>query len=105
MPYGIRRKSIRDPMNNVERRQVELKKELDDLMVEITEEAISVRIDYETSGSNMDSGSIVAIHQNSPLLDNEKEEFTMGRVYCAFQTFSVGPIFIIFSKLTRARKF
>tara|TARA_A100001515_G_scaffold47011_1_gene37047 strand:+ start:1589 stop:1855 length:267 start_codon:yes stop_codon:yes gene_type:complete len=73
MPYGIRRKSIRDPMNNVERRQVELKKELDDLMVEITEEAISVRIDYETSGSNMDSGSIVAIHQNSPLLDNEKE--------------------------------
>ena len=40
MPYGIRRKSIRDPMNNVERRQVELKKELDDLMVEITEEAI-----------------------------------------------------------------
>ena len=73
MPYGIRRKSIRDPMNNVERRQVELKKELDDLMVEITEEAISVRIDYETSGSNMDSGSIVAIHQSSPLLDNEKE--------------------------------
>ncbi len=58
MPHGIRRKSIRDPMNNVERRQVELKKELDDLMVEITEEAISVRIDYETSGSKMDSGSI-----------------------------------------------
>ena len=76
MPYGIRRKSIRDPMNNVERRQVELKKELDDLMVEITEEAISVRIDYETSGSNMDSGSIVAIHQNSPLLYNEKEKLS-----------------------------
>ena len=47
--------------------------ELEDLMVEITEEAISVRLDYETSGSNMDSGSIVAIHHNSPLLDNEKE--------------------------------
>ena len=74
MPYGIRRKSIRDPMNNVERRQVELKKELDDLMVEITEEAISVRIDYETSGSNMDSGSVVEIHQNSPLLFDEKEK-------------------------------
>ena len=73
MPYGIRRKSIRDPMNNVERRQVELKKELDDLMVEITKEAISVRIDYETSGSIMDSGSIVAIQQSRPLLDNEKE--------------------------------
>ena len=63
-------------MSNVERRQVELKKELDDLMVEMTEEAISVRIDYETSGSNMDSGSIVAIHQNSSLLDNEKEELS-----------------------------
>ena len=49
------------------------KQDLEDLMVEMTEEAISVRLDYATSGSNMDSGSIVAIHQNSPLLDNEKE--------------------------------
>jgi len=48
-------------------------KELEELLVELTEEAISVKLDYETSGSNMDSGSIVAIHQNSPLLDNEKE--------------------------------
>ena len=47
--------------------------ELEDLMVEMTEEAISVMLDYQQSGSNMDSGSIVAIHQNSPLLDNEKE--------------------------------
>ena len=50
--------------------------ELEDLMVEMTEEALSVRLDYETSGSNMDSGSIVAIHHNSPLLDNEKEPLT-----------------------------
>ena len=50
--------------------------ELEDFMVEMTEEAISVRLDYETSGSNMDSGSIVAIHHNSPLLDNEKEPLT-----------------------------
>ena len=77
MPHGIRRKSIRDPKTNVEKSEFrELKKELDQLMVEMTEEAISVRIDYETSGSNMDSGSIVAIHQNSPLLDNEKEELS-----------------------------
>ena len=48
--------------------------ELEDLMVEMTEEAISVRLDYETSGSNMDSGSIVAIHQNSPLLNDEKQK-------------------------------
>ena len=50
--------------------------ELEQLMVEMTEEAISVRLDYEISGSNMDSGSIVAIHQNSSLLDNEKEKLS-----------------------------
>ena len=50
--------------------------ELEQLMVEMTEEAISVRLDYEISGSNMYSGSIVAIHQNSPLLDNEKEKLS-----------------------------
>ena len=74
MPHGIRRKSIRDPKTNVETSEFrELKQELEQLMVEMTEEAISVKLEYETSGSNMDSGSIVAIHQNSSLLDDEKE--------------------------------
>ena len=76
MPHGIKRKSIRDPKTNIEKSEFGLKKELEQLMVEMTEEAISVRLDYETSGSNMDSGSIVAIHQNSPLLDNEREELS-----------------------------
>ena len=49
------------------------KDELNRLMVAITEEAISVKLDYEQSGSNLDSGSVVAIHHNSPLLDDEKE--------------------------------
>ena len=48
------------------------KSELEDLMGAMTEEAIGVRLDYQQSGSNLDSGSIVAIHHNSPLLDNEK---------------------------------
>ena len=43
-------------------------------MVVMTEEAISVKMDYEQSGSNMDSGSVVEIHQNSPLLFDEKEK-------------------------------
>ena len=47
--------------------------ELEKLMVEMTEEAISVKLDYQVSGSNMDSSSIVAIHHNSTLLDNETE--------------------------------
>ena len=51
----------------------EQKDELNALIVAITEEAISVKLDYEQSGSNLDSGSVVAIHHNSSLLDDEKE--------------------------------
>ena len=54
----------------------EQKDELNALMVVITEEAISVKLDYEQSGSNLDSGSIVAIHHNSSLLDDEKERLS-----------------------------
>ena len=50
--------------------------ELERLLVEITEEAISVRMDYEENGSELDSGSLVAKHQNSPLLDDEKEKLS-----------------------------
>ena len=52
------------------------KQDLEDLMVAMTEEAISVRLDYQQSGSNLDSGSIVAIHHKSPLLDDEKEKLS-----------------------------
>ena len=52
------------------------KEELERLMVQMTEEAISVRLDYQQSGSNLDSGSIVAIHHNSPLLDDENEKLS-----------------------------
>ena len=50
------------------------RKELEQLTVAIVEEATSVRIDYEQTGSNLDSGSIVAIHQDSPLLKDESEK-------------------------------
>ena len=49
------------------------RRELNSLAIAFAEEAVSVRLDYEQSGSNLDSGSIIAIHQNSPLLDDEKE--------------------------------
>tara|TARA_Y100001951_G_scaffold76693_1_gene63949 strand:+ start:92 stop:316 length:225 start_codon:yes stop_codon:yes gene_type:complete len=52
------------------------RKELNSLATIIAEEATSVRLDYEQSGSNLDSGSIVAIHQNSPLLDDEEESLS-----------------------------
>ena len=50
------------------------KSELEDLMVEVAEEAISVKLDYEQNPSNLDSGSLVAIHHNSPLLNDPKEK-------------------------------
>jgi len=50
--------------------------ELNSLATIIAEEATSVRLDYELSGSNLDSGSIVAIHHNSTLLEDEKERLS-----------------------------
>ena len=52
------------------------RKELNSLATIIAEEAISVRLEYEQSGSNLDSGSMVVVHQNSPLLDDEKERLS-----------------------------
>ena len=63
---------IMDPADDPERRI----HELEDLMVEMTEEAVSVKLDYEQEVSNLDSGSMVVIHQNSPLLDDEKEKLS-----------------------------
>ena len=44
--------------------------ELEMLATEIEAEAIQMKLDYETSGSEH-SGSIVFINENSPLLDDE----------------------------------
>ena len=52
----------------------EQQEELNRLAVAMAEEADMVRMDYEENGSNLDSGSVIAIHQNSPLLDNENEK-------------------------------
>ena len=52
----------------------EQREELNRLTVAMAEEAISVRMDYEENGANLDSGSVVAIHQNSSLLDDEREK-------------------------------
>jgi hypothetical protein len=51
----------------------EQRQELNQLAIQMTEEATSVRLDYEQSGSNLDSGSVLEIHQDSPLLYDEKE--------------------------------
>jgi len=50
--------------------------ELDRLAVAMTEEAISVKLDYDENGSDLDSGSLIAIHHNSPLLQDENEKLS-----------------------------
>ena len=50
------------------------RKELEQLTVAMVEEATSVKLDYEQSGSNLDKDSIIAIHQDSPLLQDETEK-------------------------------
>ena len=47
--------------------------ELNKLTVAMAEEAIRVRLDYEENGSELDSNSVIAIHHNSPLLQDENE--------------------------------
>ena len=51
----------------------EQEKELIMLSAEIEAEAIKMRMDYETNPSE-ESGSVVYIHQESSLLDNEDEK-------------------------------
>jgi hypothetical protein len=50
------------------------KKELDNIAEVIQTEADIVKMDYEQTPSNLDSGSVIVVHQNSPLLQNTKEK-------------------------------
>ena len=45
-------------------------KELQKIVTEIEAEAIQMVIDYENTPSNLDSSSVVEIHEDSPLLNN-----------------------------------
>ena len=53
-----------------------LKKELDDIIEVIQTEADNVKLDYEQNPSNLDSGSVIVVHQDSTLLDNKDEELS-----------------------------
>ena len=56
----------------------EQEKELTIIAAEIEAEAIQMKIDYEKNPSG-ESGSVVYIHQESSLLEDENEElFTVG---------------------------
>ena len=48
----------------------EQKSELQKIVTEIEAEAAQMVIDYENTPSNLDSGSVIEIHEDSPLLNN-----------------------------------
>ena len=50
------------------------KRELDNLIEVIQTEADIVKMDYEQTPSNLDSGSVIVVHQDSQLLQSTKEE-------------------------------
>ena len=54
----------------------EAEKVLGDILEVIQTEADIVKQDYEDNPSDMDSGSIVVVHEDSPLLKDEKEELS-----------------------------
>lgn len=57
-------------MNELTKEQI---KELEMLATEIEAEAIQMKLDYETTGSEH-SGSVVFVNQDSPLLEDENVE-------------------------------
>ena len=54
----------------------EAEKVLGDILEVIQTEADIVKQDYEDNPSDMDSGSIVVVHEDSPLLKDEEEELS-----------------------------
>ena len=55
---------------------VEQKRELNNILEVIQAEADIVKLDYEQNPSNLDSGSIIVIHQDSSLLNDIKEKLS-----------------------------
>ena len=55
---------------------VEQKRELNNILEVIQAEADIVKLDYEQNPSNLDSGSIIVIHQDSSLLNDTKEKLS-----------------------------
>ena len=51
-----------------------IKRDLDNLVEVIQTEADIVKMDYEQNPSNLDSGSVIVVHQDSPLLQSTKEK-------------------------------
>ena len=58
------------------KRVKEILEKLQDIAKDIVEEAKNVVKDYEENPSNLDSGSVIVVHESSTLLDNKDEELS-----------------------------
>jgi len=55
---------------------LEQKRELNNILEVIQAEADIVKLDYEQNPSNLDSGSVIVVHQDSSLLNDKKEKLS-----------------------------
>ena len=55
---------------------LEQKQELNNILEVIQAEADIVKLDYEQNPSNLDSGSVIVVHQDSSLLKDKKERLS-----------------------------
>ena len=64
------------PVNEDQELTSEQKRELDNILEVIQTEADIVKLDYEQNPSNLDSGSVIVVHQDSTLLKDKTEKLS-----------------------------
>ena len=67
---------VKNLMSENQELTVEQKRELNNILEVIQAEADIVKLDYEQNPSNLDSGSVIVVHQDSSLLDDTKENLS-----------------------------
>ena len=67
---------VKNLMSENQELTLEQKRELGNILEVIQAEADIVKLDYEQNPSNLDSGSVIVVHQDSSLLDDTKENLS-----------------------------
>ncbi len=67
---------VKNLMSENQELTAEQKRELNNILEVIQAEADIVKLDYEQNPSNLDSGSVIVVHQDSSLLDDTKENLS-----------------------------
>ena len=67
---------VKNLMSENQELTLEQKRELNNILEVIQAEADIVKLDYEQNPSNLDSGSVIVVHQDSSLLKDKKEKLS-----------------------------